>query len=402
MNARDLFQKIVNFEESKRTLKWEFAYWGSTIKRWYKEGLPKKIGFDRELVYGETVFGPGLQWPMYSYDESLLFAHDVSSYFNLDKGPSPFPFNWWLCPTFEREVLKETENKIEYIGNDGIRRLAFKNESSMPQWLEFPVKNKSDWEKIKSERLNLDNFDERLRVDDLDNFIIKARDRDYPMCLYGSPIGFFASLRLLIGEVNLYHWYYDKPDLLKEISEYLCNFWLNIAEELTSKIDFDYGRFAEDIAYKNGPLIGPKLIEEFILPYYKRLTDFAKLKGVKHFILDTDGYIEEDIIPLFLRGGVNGILPIEIQAGNNLLRIREKYPNYLIFGGIDKIALLRKEEIDRELSMVTELIKKGGFVPYVDHLVPPNVSWKNFIYYRKKLDKIIDSTSVKPLKLKNE
>jgi uroporphyrinogen decarboxylase len=27
------------------------------------------------------------------------------------------------------------------------------------------------------------------------------------------------------------------------------------------------------------------------------------------------------------------------------------------------------------------LIEEGGFIPTVDHLVPPDVSWDNFRYY---------------------
>lgn len=48
-----------------------------------------------------------------------------------------------------------------------------------------------------------------------------------------------------------------------------------------------------------------------------------------------------------------------------------------------------KDEIDKELKKVPYMLKKGGYVPFVDHSVPPLVSWDNFVYYREKLNDII-------------
>jgi len=37
--SRELFYKVMGFTPTRRTLKWEFAYWGGAINRWYEEGL---------------------------------------------------------------------------------------------------------------------------------------------------------------------------------------------------------------------------------------------------------------------------------------------------------------------------------------------------------------------------
>ena len=62
--------------------------------------------------------------------------------------------------------------------------------------------------------------------------------------------------------------------------------------------------------------------------------------GIKHFIVDTDGNCEI-LIPLFLEAGVTGLFPFEVRAGMDIEKIREKYPNLIILGGIDKIALAK-------------------------------------------------------------
>lgn len=393
--ARDLYLAVLGMQPAPRTLKWEFGFWGGALADWYRDGLPRRVGFDREVLYGEFVNGPGLQYPMPSYDDGVLFAHDVSSFFHLDVGPAPFPFNWFYCPRWERQVYEETDDKIEYLGPDGIRRVAFKDERSMPQWVSHPVTCKADWEAIAAERLSLDTFDQRYTVADVDAFVAQARQRDYPMCLYGSPIGFFGVLRFMIGEENLYFWYYDRPALIKRILDHLCTMWLAIAEELTARVDFDFARFYEDMAYKSGSLISPAMFREFLTPYYRRLIDFARGRGIRHFVVDSDGYMEE-MIPLFLEAGVTAILPWEVRAGNDIERVRARYPNLGMLGGIDKTALLRKQDIDRELARAARMIARGGYIPYIDHAVPPGVSWENYRYYRQRLNDIIETVRVIP------
>lgn len=395
MNSREKLLKIFNFESNTITLKWECGYWGGTLRRWHKEGLPQKVKYNRKLEYGEFVNGPGLHYPMPCYgdredDYKLIFAEDVSLYFDFDKPNTPFPVNWFYNPFFEEKTIRESDEKIEMIDNLGVRSIRFKDDRSMPQWIEHPIKSTSDWEEIKKDRLKLDDVNNRYTAKNLDNSITQLKNRDFPLILFGDPIGFFGILRFMIGEENLYLWYYDKPQLIKDILNHLCNLWLNIAEEITSKIDFDFCYFFEDMAYKQGSLVSPKIFREFMAPYYKKIISFAKTKGLRNFIVDSDGYIE-DLIPHFCEVGINGILPMEIRAGNNIERIRKNYPSLIIIGGIDKTIINDKGKVKKELEKVTRMIKKGGYIPYADHAIIPNVSWEEFKYYRENLNGIINN-----------
>ena len=66
-------------------------------------------------------------------------------------------------------------------------------------------------------------------------------------------------------------------------------------------------------------------------------------------------------------------------------------------GGFNKNVLSQSyTEIDKELEIIRNMIQLGGFIPYCDHLVPPNVPWDNYRYFRKRLTEIILSTTVKP------
>ena len=55
--------------------------------------------------------------------------------------------------------------------------------------------------------------------------------------------------------------------------------------------------------------------------------------------------------------------------------------------GIDKRVLARgKDAIDRELDRVMPaMVKRGGYYPTCDHGVPYDVSFENYMYYRKRV-----------------
>ena len=53
------------------------------------------------------------------------------------------------------------------------------------------------------------------------------------------------------------------------------------------------------------------MIREFMLPNYKKLSDFAKAHDIAVIQVDTDGDCEE-LIPLFAGAGVNMMLPLSL------------------------------------------------------------------------------------------
>ncbi len=60
-------------------------------------------------------------------------------------------------------------------------------------------------------------------------------------------------------------------------------------------------------------------------------------------------------------------------------------------GGIAKSELPQgKARIDEILRPAEAVLETGGYVPFGDHLIPPEVHWKEFRYYREKLNGMID------------
>jgi len=66
------------------------------------------------------------------------------------------------------------------------------------------------------------------------------------------------------------------------------------------------------------------------------------------------------------------------------LAVRAEYGHDLaLIGGIDKRALARgRKAITAELyRIIPPLIEDGGYIPTLDHAVPPDVSYDNWMYY---------------------
>jgi uroporphyrinogen-III decarboxylase len=183
---------------------------------------------------------------------------------------------------------------------------------------------------------------------------------------------------------------YDDPELLKEFNEFYLDFTMKYWSRILSKIDVDCIFILEDIAYRSGSFISRDMFREFLTPYYVRFIDFLKQFKIKNIIVDCDGLIDE-LVPLFVQAGVTGIFPIE--AVNDIEKIREAYPQLALLGGFNKKVLFKDsgfKQIDIELEKTGKLVRRGGYIPHVDHAVSEDVTWENFKYYRTRLNDICD------------
>ena len=199
--------------------------------------------------------------------------------------------------------------------------------------------------------------------------------------------GFFGQTRTWMGLKNLLLTFFKDPKLLHEIFDFWTDFIIEAIRPVVEARVLDYAGYWEDMSYKNGPHISPSHFREFMLPYYKRVSDYLRKNGVDIIMVDTDGDANL-LIPLFLEGGVNCLYPLEAQAGMDAVKLRKEYGHeLLLIGNIDKKALIEGEDaIKKELdTKLPPLLKDGGYIPSVDHLVPIDVSYQNYLNYLKLL-----------------
>jgi hypothetical protein len=192
--------------------------------------------------------------------------------------------------------------------------------------------------------------------------------------------GFFWYPRRLFGiEPHLYA-FYDYPELMHRINGDQLEFNLRALEELFSVLKPDFVGMAEDMSYNYGPMLSQQLFEEFLLPYYKKLTAYCKSRQVP-VLVDSDGDITV-MVPWLLNAGIAGVYPLERQAGVDIGLIRRNYPDFIMMGGYDKMVMNRGEAAIRaEFERILPVMRAGRYIPSVDHQTPPGVSFGDYQIY---------------------
>jgi uroporphyrinogen decarboxylase len=384
MNDKERFHAIMNFESADRTLYWEQGFWGGTVERWYQEGMPKVDGVHGSPAFGDTVRGPAT--PVAPGDR---ICHDVRESAGLDMPSLRAPVEMFMYPGLSEQILDEDGTTFTVRDEIGIVKRVPKDKGSIPQFLSWPVSCFEDFEKLAAE--HLDPEDPGRFPVDWERQIEQLNHYQGVVAIGGHPCGFFGAPRYLMGEMALLMGFLDTPELIKQIIDHLAELWVALYSKILSEVKVDCIHIWEDMSFKNGPLISPALFEEFMLPAYRRVTETAKGFGVDIVLVDTDGDCRL-LIPLFLEGGVTGIYPFEVQAGMDVQEIRETFPRLQILGGVDKKELARgPAAIDREIRRrIPGMVERGGFIPMGDHQIPPDVSWENYLYYRRRLAEIAE------------
>ncbi len=192
--------------------------------------------------------------------------------------------------------------------------------------------------------------------------------------------GFFWFPRTLLGiEAHLYA-FHDQPVLLHRINSDLADFNLRVVEALFPVLVPDMVGFAEDMSYNHGPMLSQRTFEAYLAPYYRRVIPTIGAWGTK-VLIDSDGDISR-MIPWMLDVGIEGVYPLERQAGVDIARIRHGYPDFLMMGGFDKMVMWKGEAAIRaEFERILPVMRSGGYVPSVDHQTPPQVSLRDYRTY---------------------
>ena len=353
MTPRQRLTATMTGGKTDRFFRYELGAWPSAIKRWKQEGMPPDASFEDHFCFDPLL--------------SLPFATGFTD--------SP------VFPPFEEKIIEKGPDWEIVRDKDGIIKKILSKDSdlSMPQFLEFPVKTRQDWNEMLK---RLDPANVKKLLGDITPAAKKYSELpDIPVIM--RACGGFGHPRNLLGDTDLFYMLYEDPDLIHEILLNWTDLYKAMIFTLTEEIKIDVLLIWEDMCYKNGPLISPAHFREFILPRYIELIDYAKARGIDYVWVDTDGDCLK-LIPLFMEANVDALLPFEVQAGMDVIEIRKTFSNRLtIIGGIDKRPLATSlEAIRREVDRVLPFfIDSGNYIPCLDHTAPVNISYENFLYY---------------------
>ena len=343
----------------------EFYIWEDALERWkVEEGMPSDV-------------------PM-----GQLFGYDPPGNHSLGQ------IGWCeaeFCPCFETKLIQdrgETELVQDFAGRHVLyfkgRRHGF-----MPEYVDHPVKDMHSW--VENVKWRMDPSSPE-RYADLEARMTSARmAASEGRMIVQNLVGGYMYLRSLIGPEKLMYAFYDMPDMVHDCMKT----WFDLADAVIAKhqqsVTIDEIFFGEDICFNHGSLISPEMMHEFIIPYYQQLIANIKSRQIdrsRHLYvqIDTDGFADP-VIPIYRESIQMDVMsPFEVASHCDVVVTRREYPDLVMTGGIDKRVLAQTpRDIDRMVERIIPFMREqGGYIPTCDHGVPNNVSYANYLHYRRR------------------
>lgn len=182
------------------------------------------------------------------------------------------------------------------------------------------------------------------------------------------------------------------PALVHDALMIQGEFAARLVERVLRDVQVAAAVFSEPIAENRGPLISPKMYREIVLPAYAHLLEVLKRHGVESIIF-VSWANPRLLIPAIIERGFNCLWAYEAnpQAMDYRELRREFGRDLKLIGGIDLDVLRQgKDAIRREVEeKVPPLLADGGYIPMLDGRVRADVSFENYVYYKRLLARLI-------------
>jgi uroporphyrinogen decarboxylase len=342
----------------------------STLERWYREGLPGGLIGSDVIREAYRQAGGTCELP--------------------ESGPA-FSVNHRMIPEFEQKVLEvRADSQIVQDWKGNVCEIGLEFDVSYlnnavdfvtRNWLKCPVETRSDWDDMKK-RYN-PTEPGRFPQNPVElGGMLDDRSWYVPVHFHGP----YWQLREWCGFEGLSMMFYDNPLLVKDMIYFWQEYVAVLLNDMLKYFVPDEIHISEDMAYKGYSMVSPEMAREFLLPCWKRWGEIIHGAGIPVYAIDSDGFIEE-LIPVWIKAGVNACDPIEVAAGNDINKFRKMFGRDMAYrGGVDKREMAKGGRfIEAEIERLMPVIQDGGFIPGCDHGVPHDVSWPNFVYYTKLL-----------------
>jgi 5-methyltetrahydrofolate--homocysteine methyltransferase len=194
--------------------------------------------------------------------------------------------------------------------------------------------------------------------------------REYRQALdsSGTKIGFCVLIaaffqmlyEFVIGLEDTMMLVYEDRDFIEEMLEESTRYWVRFAKAAVANgVDFLWT--ADDVAFKTGLFLPPKLMREMWLPRLKRIHEPALAAG-KPIMFHSDGNIDE-LASMLLEAGVDCVHPMD-PYGVDYRSFKKKWGGLLcLAGNIDiefPLAHGTPAEVEADVKKHMEVLKPGG------------------------------------------
>jgi len=203
----------------------------------------------------------------------------------------------------------------------------------------------------------------------------------------GTHIGFcvlmaayFQTLyEFVIGLEDCMTLVYRDRDFIEELLEISTGFWVKfVKRSLEEGVDFIW--VADDVAFKTGLFLPPKIMKEMWLPCLKRIIEPAVSAGTP-VMFHSDGKIDA-IVPWLVDIGVDCINPMD-PYGIDYPEYKKKFGDIVcLAGNIDiefPLAHGRPEDVEKDVKEHMDVLKPGGgYVASSSHSIVNYIPHENF------------------------
>lgn len=177
--------------------------------------------------------------------------------------------------------------------------------------------------------------------------------------------GLFEMCHYLLGIEECLINFYEEPEHMHELIEYLTEYELKHAEQICKHFKIDALFHHDDWGTQKSTFMSKDMFREFFLESYKKIYKYYKDNGVEVIVHHSDSYCET-LVPEMIEMGIDiwqGAL-----STNNIAKIIKEYGDKItIMGGIDNGKIDRvdwsKEKVLAEVEKVCELYGKKFFIP---------------------------------------
>jgi uroporphyrinogen decarboxylase len=175
---------------------------------------------------------------------------------------------------------------------------------------------------------------------------------------------------MLVGMENVMTLILTEPLFVKELLHRIMDFDLAIARHYV-KAGIEAASLGDDLGTQLGPLLGPRIVNEFLVPEYRRLFDFYRERRVL-ITFHSCGNIES-VVETFMDLGVNVLNPVQATA-NDLDKVRRETMGKMALQGAVSSGLIMEgppERIALEARRrMWQLGREGGYFCAPDQGMP--------------------------------
>lgn len=389
MTNRERETMTLNFGKPDRgAIEETFYPWALTAKRFKKEGMPEEIADGAKDITNDIAGNQNNQNETYfpvSWGEGVMNYEKYLGFDPVRRIHFVLPFR-----RFEEKFIEQTDShtiRQNIFGQQLIHRNTQQSDLFLPY--KPVIETPKEWETLKEHaNRELELYYKDEQIDAAYGHLKAGHDAgDYSIRL--NIEGFFWVPREIMGDEGHLYAFYDEPELLHDIAEYICGIYETKLMRVIRMLQPDVIYFMEDLSGCNGPLLSGEFFDEFVGAYYRCLIPQFKAAGVSNVFVDTDGDFSK-IIPNFIAAGVDGFLPMDVNAGMDIVAVRRQYPNLKFIGGFNKLLTeAGKAQIDEEFRRILPVVRQGGYIVGSDHQVTPDTSLENYLYYIQRLSEVM-------------